>query len=414
MADHSVWIWPVLLALLTCSGFFSSAETALFALTPSEVVRMPTSVRRLLGKPRNLLVTVLLGNLVINLLFFSFAGRLLPGDGGKGDLAVGLGALVAVLVAGEILPKTLGLRARTGIASFSAPVLGLMVRLLGRPRQILIRVLERCSSVVTARISSEHALTAESLGHVLERRADEGLLLDVEADLLAEIIELSEVRVREVMTPRVDVLFVKQSGEDREAVVEEALRRRITWLPVIGSLPDEVVGCVHLRDMVRHPERPLSQMAMPVKFVPEVASALDLIETLREDRADEAVVVDEWGGTAGCVTLEDVFEEIVGDLLEEEEERPLVARPLGGGRFRVPGSLSIRDWNDAFGHGVVPREFETVGGFVTALVGKIPQVGDQAYWGGLAMVVHEMRGRRVHSVDIGIAHQDERTEGGVR
>ena len=178
-------------------------------------------------------------------------------------------------------------------------------------------------------------------------------------------------------------------------------------LPVIDGEPDRVLGRVSLRDLLRSPERSIRALVTPVKFVPEVASSLDVLRALREDHASEAVVVDEWGGTAGVVTAEQAFEPILGDLRGEGEERGPQLVPLGGGRFRVPGSLPIREWNQAFGLRVVPREFETVGGFVTALLGRVPRSGDQVRVGELELVVHEVRRRRVVTVDIGVQGQSQ-------
>ncbi|MFT4543097.1 MAG: magnesium and cobalt transporter, partial [Planctomycetota bacterium] len=125
------------------------------------------------------------------------------------------------------------------------------------------------------------------------------------------------------------------------------------------------------------------------------------LATLREDRVSEAIVVDEWGGTAGVVSMEDIFEELVGELrVEGEESQPPVV-PLGEGRFRVSGGLSIRDWNDRFGTNIVPAEIETVGGYVTALLDRIPRRGDRVtLGGGLACEVHEVRDRRLLTLDL--------------
>jgi len=245
----------------------------------------------------------------------------------------------------------------------------------------------------------ERGITTESLARVLESSASHGLLADSEAGLLAEIVELDGIRVREIMTPRVDMLAIDLE-HDVEPIVERALKERRTWLPVVDGQLDNVVGCVRLRELLVQSDRPVPQLVMPIKFIPEVASALDLLHELRDSRTTQAVVVDEWGGTAGLVTIEDIFEEIVGDLRVEGElaERPVV--PLGGGRFRVAGSLSVRDWNDQFGRRVVPTEFETVGGYVTALLGRIPRAGDRVRVGDLVNEVHEVRGRRVISVDM--------------
>lgn len=405
MNDVPLWTWGVLVGLLFGSGLFSSAETALFSLSSNQRVDVGRSATRLLEQPRRLLISVLLCNLVINVLFFAFAGRLLPHDDGIGDLVTGVAVLVALLVFGEILPKTLGLRARVRVARFAAPILVGVVKLLGPLNRPLRDLLDRINALFSLWVREEGGISTELLAEVLERGAGSGDLLEEEVDLLAEVIELDDIRVREIMTPRVDTLFIDRTGKDRDVKVREALERRLSWLPVMDEGPDRVVGRVRVRDLLRKKDRPLSQLVMPVKFVPEVASALDLLRSLREDRAAEAVVVDEWGGTAGYVTAEDVFEEIVGDLRVEGESRVPAAVPLGEGRYRVSGALSIRDWNEAFGLRVVPTEFETVGGFVTALLGRIPKAGDEVSIGALEMEVHEVRGRRVSTVDIGIGRK---------
>jgi CBS domain containing-hemolysin-like protein len=211
--------------------------------------------------------------------------------------------------------------------------------------------------------------------------------------------------VREITTPRVDMLSVDLSDEDEEHrwfTIARALARRDTWLPVVRGSPDVVVGQVRMRDVLSQPEAVVEDLLLPVLFIPEVASVLDLLHSLRTNKAAEAIVVDEYGGTTGTVTIEHVFEEIVGDLrVEGESSEPPVVR-LSDGRFRVAGDLSIRDWNELFGREVVPAGFETVGGLVAALLGRIPRAGDMVRLSGLDLTVHDVRGRRVASVDMAV------------
>ncbi|MEL6908426.1 MAG: transporter associated domain-containing protein, partial [Planctomycetota bacterium] len=246
----------------------------------------------------------------------------------------------------------------------------------------------------------EGGVTPEALGEVLEKSRIEGVLATKEADLLAEIVELEHLRVREAMTPRVDLLLydldADDADEERDRVLDEARRSRITWIPAVRGGADTIAGGLVVRDLLVHAERSAEALVMPVKFVPEVARIVSLLSDFHLDRVSEAVVVDEWGGTAGVVTLEDVFEEIVGEIRVEGEEKADEIVPLGEGRFRVSGSLSVREWNEQFGRDVVPAAFETVGGFVTAVLGRIPRSGDAVDFGaGLTGVVDEVRGRRV-------------------
>lgn len=155
---------------------------------------------------------------------------------------------------------------------------------------------------------------------------------------------------------------------------------------------------------------------MPVKFVPEVARLVSLLSSFHLDRVSEAVVIDEWGGTAGVVTLEDVFEELVGELRVEGEEKSQEIFNVGEGRFRVSGSLSVRDWNERFNVDVVPAAFETVGGFVSAVLGRIPRAGDEVVLGkGLVGVIDEVRGHRVVTLTLESRAKDRVvTRGGRR
>lgn len=399
-------ILVLLAALLLLSGFFSASEAALFSLTPLERKAARTSTREILTEPRKLLATVLLANLVVNTLYFAFSARLVvaepEGAAGGGRLLVGLASLIGLLLFGEILPKLLALRARVTMSRLASPLLRVLVVFLRPASRPLLWVLEALHRGPLSWVRNEGAITPEVLARVLERGAADGALHEREADFLSGILELEDIRVREIMHPRVDTLFLDVSGEDRQRVLEEALKARLTWLPVIDGEPDRVVGRASVRDLVRAPERPIRRHVTPVKFVPEVATVLDVLRTLHEEGASEAVVVDEWGGTAGVVTAEEAFESFLGDLRSEGEPPGPQVVPLGEGRFRVPGSLPIREWNQAFGLRVVPTEFETVGGFVTALLGRIPRAHDTVRVGALELRVHEVRRRRVVTVDIGV------------
>jgi len=343
---------------------------------------------------------VLVCNLIIKVLYFSFSARLMGSGDALLETLAALGVLVVLLIFGEILPKTLGLRARVPMARAAAPVLRLAMLVLGPLARPLQGLLEFTHRRLNFWFRAERGVDAEVLASVMESAKAEGALLGMEADMLAEVIELGDIRVREIMTPRVDALFLNLDGSRRAEVTAMAIQRRQSWLPVVDGSPDRILGRVRVRDLLLDDSRPIKQHVMPIKFVPEVANALALLNTLREDRTSEAVVVDEWGGTAGYVTAEDVFEELVGDLRTEDEKRSQAMVSLGDGRYRVAGSIAIRDWNELFGQDVMPREFETLGGLVTALLGRIPRAGDRVRLGQLDMKVHEVRGRRVLFVDV--------------
>ncbi len=415
-----IWVTIVVLALL--SGMFSSSETALFKLNDAERAKAPARITRLLADPQALLVTILLANLVVNLAFFAIAPSAFSGlvggadhpappgagpaadasagHGGGATLAGGFLALVALLVAGEIVPKALALRMPLAIAKLTTVPIALCVVALSPVRRIISSVLEFTRHVVGETERSEQGVTPEALAEVLERSRSEGVLDSHEAGLLTEIVELEHLRVREAMTPRVDLVLFDLDAPDPEAerqrVVDEARRGRITWIPAIRGSADQIAGGLEVRDLLVHGQKSPHSMVMPVKFVPEVARLVSLMSSFHLDRVSEAVVIDEWGGTAGVVTLEDVFEELVGELRVEGEEKEPTVVGVGEGRYRVSGGLSVRAWNETFGVAVVPDAFETVGGFVSAILGRLPKAGDEVdLGGGIIGEVDEVRGRRV-------------------
>jgi putative hemolysin len=400
--------WVVLPALAAASAFLSGSESALFSLDERARAASSARVKKLLAQPQVLLVTLLLANLIVNVLFFAFANNLAPENAPYGGIAYGLGAVFVLVLVAEILPKALALRAGPSFARLCAVPIVPLVALLSAPRRMVQFTLEIALRALGDLARPERGITADALYEVLEHSAKGGLIASAEADLLAEVVELEGIRVREITTPRVDMLFLDIDDPDEDGrlfVIARALARRITWLPVVRKSPDEIVGRVRMRDVLARPDAPLERLLRPVLFIPEVASVLDLLHFLRSNKAAQAIVVDEYGGTTGFVTIEHVFEEIVGDLrVEGESAEPPVVR-LSDGRFRVSGGLSIRDWNELFGREIVPEGFETVGGLVTALLGRIPRAGDTVRLFGLDLCVHDVRGRRVSSVDMSIQSQ---------
>jgi CBS domain containing-hemolysin-like protein len=398
-----VIVWPVLALLLLASAFCSASETALFSLDDAGRERAGPAAKKLLENAQALLISLLFANLLVNVLVFATASGFARHESDRFEaVAAGFLALLAVLVLGEILPKALALRSPESVARLVAPALSLAVAALSPVRRIVRFLLEIAMRILGESAREEPRITAETLAEVLGQSAEVGLLAASEADLLAEVVELEGIRVREIMTPRVDMLSLDLQAEedDNIQIMARALARRLTWLPVVRGHADQVAGCVRMRDILSQPDRPLADLVRPVHFVPEVAGVLDLLKLLRDKHATEAVVVDEWGGTAGTVTIEDVFEEIVGDLRVEGEVGERAVLPLGDGRFRVSGGLSMRDWNERFNLEVVPEGYETVGGFVTALLGRIPRAGDRVRHGDLVWQVREVRGRRVTSADM--------------
>lgn len=396
--------WIGLPVLLCVAAFFSGAETALFALSPEDRERAGVRVQRLLARPQALLITLLLAFNMANILFFALVASLHTGDDAASGLLFGLYALLAALIFADVLPKALAISFALPLARFSAPLIEALVLFLAPVRRGIEWLLAASVRALGSAGREEPSISPETLGEVLEHSAHHGMIGVGEADLLSEVVELEGLRVGEIMTPRVDMLLLdlEKDEDDNLQILARALANRFTWLTLVRGQADSIVGIVRLRDVLAREDSALEELAQPALFVPEVACALDLLRLMRERKATEAIVVDEFGGTAGFVTLEHVFEEIVGDLRREGESEEQSVERLDGGRWRVAGNLSIRDWNEQFGRQLVPEGFETVGGFVTALLGRIPRAGDRVRAHGIVMEVREVRARRVAKVDMSV------------
>ncbi|MCC6405948.1 MAG: HlyC/CorC family transporter [Planctomycetes bacterium] len=400
MIHASPFLVGVLVLLLACSAIASASETALFSLSDKDRRKAGERVEALMRDPRALLIAILFTNLLVNVMFFAFASNVDVGEEGWKELVRDLVTVFAVLTIGEVLPKTLALRARIPLARVAAVPFGALTAALRPLIRLVAWAIEVAYRALGEAGREEAGIRSEDLEKALEKSVERGLLHDSEAEILSGIVGLQNVRVREIMTPRVDMLFLDLNAADRRSIVEKALERKEPWILVVDEHPDKVLGRVRLRDLVKDPGRPLEEILTPVRFVPEVASALAALHDLRDSHVAQAVAVDEWGGTAGLVTLENIMEEVVGDLRVEGETPERAVVPLGPGHFRVVGDLPIREWNEHFGRRVVATEFETVAGLVGALLGRIPRVGDEVRSGGLVLAVHKIQRRRITEVDI--------------
>ena len=238
MSDPQPLLWVLLGSLLLISGSFSASETALFRLSANQRALSSQRVKDLLSQPRELLVSILLGNLVTNLFYFSFATRLRVVT--EGSVSSGLVVLSLLLVFGEILPKTLALRAPTRVVHITGLPLAAFVRLTQPLRSGILGFLELGRRVLGQPEVEEVSLTPEILDEVLGRAGEVGELDRIEAEVLSEIVELAGTRVREIMTPRVDVVFLDIQDKDHATKIRAAVDARLPRLPVVDG--DAVVG----------------------------------------------------------------------------------------------------------------------------------------------------------------------------
>lgn len=414
------WELAVLITCLLLSGFFSGSETALFTLTPADLQRFreaagpgARSVGRLMRRPRRLLNTLLLGNMFVNIAFSATAAVLVLGLEQAGQpgwvvAAASVAPLLAVILFGEVTPKMLAY----SVAKQWSVLVALPILLLQRLLEPLLWVLERglvdpLTKLLAPRASTEPFITAEELSALMGLSARRGILDHDAGEMLQEIVELKDLRARDVMVPRVELVAFdlrRDPAELRELFRKTHLRK----IPVYEGDLDNVLGVIHAKRLLMNPDAALQGMIRPVSFLPEAADLERVLHQLRSKHAQMAIVVDEYGGTAGLITLEDVLEEIVGDIRDiDEAEPPPAVQRINEREYALSGRLLVRDWAEAFDLEPVEGRISSLGGLVTQLLGRIPAVGDTVTYRNLHFTVTAMRGRRVHTLRLELLDEHE-------
>jgi putative hemolysin len=380
----------LLLLLLAGSAFFSGSETALFSLRETELeemsrARSPRARRAvsLVRRPYRTLVTLLLSNMVVNViisvLITSFCLRTFG--------AVGLGvaipaASVLLVLFGEIIPKSLGLRQGRSFAELAAPVIHVVSVMLGPIRDVLERLAEGASGE-----PQSPPLDREELATLVEVAQEDGDLTPFEARVLKRILLFATVTAGRFMTPRVDMVAVDVASTPDEiaSVFDESGRSRVA---VVEGDRDHVVGVLLLKDFLTHEgdrtQMDVADLMRRPLFVPESLPAPSLFRQFHAHRLHIAVVVGEHGGVEGIVTLEDLLEEIVGDIHDEGDEPEVGVERLADGTWRADAAMELDDLGDALGIDLdTGKDAVTLSGLLQESLGRIPRAGDRVTHGEL-------------------------------
>jgi putative hemolysin len=406
-AYHTIGHVAAMVFLVAGSAFFSGSETAFFNLTRRQIKQINESKSRvhrllsqLLKKPGPLLDCLLLGNMAVNVLFFTLASVLVLRAQTRWGVTAATGlalfTFVAIVLAGDIFPKSLAYGNSWTVARLSALPAFLVVRVVG-PAAFVARVLilEPFVRLVLGHHRHAKTVTMADLQSLLDLSRQRGLIGKDETRLFTEVVELGFLKVRHVMQPRVDIVACDLS-EPPAAAVRIMQEHNFTKIPVYVKDIDRIVGLVRLRHILLRPGVPLDRLVQPVQFVPEQKTVESLLEFFRQSRTDLAAVVDEYGGIAGVVHLEDISEEIFGAPEAADGIEPI--QLMGPFQYRLSGGLAIHDWADVFGIDLTETRLATVGGLVTRLLGRVPRPGDVARLGNLQFTVETMRRHRIETV----------------
>ncbi|MBI2320635.1 MAG: HlyC/CorC family transporter [Chloroflexi bacterium] len=399
------------LALLVCA-FAATAETALTALNRTRMQRLRDEgltraqiVETLLDRPNTLAATIEVLNVAGIIATVALLARIVPSyvPSAWALPLTSVLALVLVIFVGQLVPRTLAAQHPDAVALWVAPVLRLLEPVFSPiVRGSTAAALAAFRRLGLARGGEAPLVTEDELRTYITVGEEEGILEEDERAMIDGVLELEETVAREIMIPRVDVVAVEAQTRVTEAL-DLALERGKTRLPVFEDSLDNVVGVAHVRDLMRayrqgEGDRLAAQYARPAVFVPDSKRVDDLLHEMQEQRIPMAIVVDEYGGTAGLLTIEDLVEEIVGEISDEHEEAKI--QRLDDNEAIVDAAVSLDDVRRELDLAVEADDYDSVGGLVYHHLGKMPQPGDEVSIPGARISVLTTAGHRIRKVRI--------------
>ena len=423
LAITDVWSLVAVLLLTLIAAFLAMAETSLTRTNRIRAIHLEEEgrrggrqLRKLVEQPARSLNLILLLLLVVQFTATSLATsvleKVLPGGLGVAVAAASMTLLTFIFA--EVAPKTFAIQHTDTAALGIAPVVYLVTRLpvLGPLTRLLIVV---GNAVAPGRgLASGPFLSEEELRAYVDEAEKEEVIEQEEREMIHSIFEFGDTIVREVMVPRPDMVTVSVERSLQE-VLEVILRSGFSRIPVYQRDIDDIVGLAYAKDVLRRlhdgqADKPLVDILRPAPFMPESMRAADCLREMRKRKSHMVIVIDEYGGTSGLVTIEDLLEEIVGEITDEYDREEPNVEPLPDGDYRVNARLAIDEVNELLDVELPATEWDSIGGLLFNLIGDVPREGQEVEFQGLRLRAERVQGRRVGRVRIHRLGDEQRGE----
>ncbi|MDP8299510.1 MAG: hemolysin family protein [Candidatus Tantalella remota] len=394
--------------LLLASAFFSSSETAFLSLDRITLRQMEETGRpsehrviSLLSRPRKLLVTILVGNTLVNIAASSVLGDFFYGLMGESGVPFSIITMtVVVLIFGEVTPKMFALANAKDVSCFVSMPISFFEKVFSPARSVLLGIAYAIVKPLGIKaFFEEPKITEQEIRSHFSLGKKHGVVKGKEKDMIDSILEFKESNSADIMTPRIDMdaLDITLS---REEITEQIKESQYSRYPVYVHTLDNIVGLIHSKDFLLNPNVPIKSVIRKPYFAPESMKVDDLLQELQKNHTHMAVITDEYGVTSGLVTIEDIMEEIVGEIRDELDFESPNIHMVDQKKYEVSGQTHIDEVNEEIGLEIETEEVDTIGGYVILVIGKIPQSGDSIKIGDFTVTVEDVSKNRITSLTI--------------
>ena len=399
----------LLVILLVCSAFFSACEAAYFSLSSfqlSELMKKRSRTGRLvnslLEKPRELLITIYIGNELVNIaisVITTSIALLLFGDWGIG-IAIGA-ATFLLLIFGEIVPKSMSLKFAQSYSLFAAYPLALFSKLVQPIQKFFSKVTEKLISDLgfNSLLRKNPPITDEEFKTMVQVGEGEGTIDSEESTLIHNVIKFGETTVGDIMVPKID-MFTVHIGDGLDDILPKIIENFYSRVPVFDQEEENILGVLFTKDLNRFKSLPrenfnLNNVIRPIFSVPKSKKVKELLQEFRKIKRHMAIILDEFGSLCGLVTLEDILEELVGEIDSEmrQEESPVLK--IRDNQYRLSATLTLSGFNEYFKSQLPEGDHNTIGGLVFGLFGRIPRSGENVKYENFKFRVEKMKGPRI-------------------
>ncbi len=417
----------VIIISIILSAFFSATETALTSLSPLKIRHImeekgdsASSLSLWLHYPGNVLNTILFANNLVNILASVLAARIMEQVFASASIGLTTGIMTfIILIFGEITPKTFAKNNAQTVAIFNMKILRIFYYISYPITYIMSFFVTAILKLTGGSADNNSKMTEDELEFLINIGEKEGVLGVSKGEMLANIFDISDMHVKEVMVPRIDIKALNEKST-REEFLELFKKTEFSRIPVYRESLDNIIGILYIKDVIKlfdtefTMEDVLRFMREPL-FSPETKKIDIMLKEFQKNRLHLAVVIDEYGGTAGIVTMEDILEEIVGDIIDEFDEVDDEITKINDNMFLVDARMDIDDFCEEFELKKTDKmsEYETLGGFVFDMFGEIPNIGDEFEWAGYKFTVRTMQDRKLGKIEI-LKNNDELEESKIK